>query len=62
MLKTSRRNDSITCAHPGLEYLGDNRDARFFHCEHCNQVFVVQSGQTWSIPALPARDKMPLAG
>jgi len=56
MMEASRQSVSTICAHPEIDYLGDNRGARFFYCESCGQVFVVQSGQTWSIPALRRRD------
>ena len=55
MTEASRRSQSVSvsCEHPELEYLGDNRGARFFHCDTCRKVYVVQAGHTWTFPALP---------
>jgi len=43
------------CAHPDIEYLGDNREVRFLRCGACAQVFVIQNGRSWAFPALPSR-------
>ena len=39
------------CGHSGLEHLGNNRDAQFIRCESCGQVFVLQDGREWTLPA-----------
>jgi len=50
---TERPKDVFdACPHPGLEYLGQNRDARFMRCDSCGEVFVLQGGQVWAIPAV----------
>jgi hypothetical protein len=50
---TERPRDIFdVCPHPGLEYLGQNRDARFMRCDSCGEVFVLQGGQVWAIPAV----------
>jgi hypothetical protein len=43
------------CSHPDLEYLGQNRDARFMRCDACGDVFVLWAGQVWAIPAVMPR-------
>jgi hypothetical protein len=56
---TVRPKDSFDgCSHSSLEYLGHNGDARFLRCGSCGEVFVVQGGQTWEIPAIrPEEDR-----
>ena len=54
---TERPKDIFdACSHPGLEYLGQNRDARFMRCDSCGEVFVLQGGQVWAIPAVRQDD------
>jgi len=51
-----QRNDvDGGCTHSGLEHLGNNRDARFLRCDSCGQVFVLQDGRAWALPALRPR-------
>jgi len=40
------------CSHSKIEHLGNDHDARFFRCEGCRQVFVVQGGMTLAVPAV----------
>ncbi len=40
------------CSHSRIEHLGNDHDARFFRCEGCGQVFVVQGGLTLAVPAV----------
>jgi len=40
------------CNHSGIEHLGNDHDARFFRCQRCGHVFVVQSGWTLAVPAV----------
>jgi len=40
------------CSHSKIEHLGNDHDARFFRCEGCAQVFVVQGGLTLAVPAV----------
>ena len=43
---------SADCKHPDLEYLGENRGARFLRCERCSRVYVLQDGRVWAIPTV----------
>jgi len=40
------------CSHSKIEHLGNDHDARFFRCEACGQVFVMQGGVTLALPAV----------
>jgi hypothetical protein len=40
------------CRHSRIEHLGNDHDARFFRCEECRQVLVVQGGLTLAVPAV----------
>jgi hypothetical protein len=57
IVMTERPKDVFdACPHPGLEYLGQNRDARFMRCDFCGEVFVLQGGQVWAIPAVRSEE------
>ena len=47
------------CRHSGIEHLGNDHDARFFRCQGCAQVFVVQGGFTLAIPAVQPQPHPP---
>jgi hypothetical protein len=53
---TSHMPSSSECLHGGMEYLGENRDAWFLRCASCGNVFVLQAGRLWAIPALRSRE------
>ena len=40
------------CNHLELEYLGENRGAKFLRCEVCSTVYVLQEGRVWPIPTV----------
>ena len=44
------RPNAPGCPHEDVEYLGDNRDARFLRCASCGVVFVLQGGLAWALP------------
>ena len=48
--------DNRECKHEQIEYLGDNRDARFMRCEHCRAVFILQGGTVWTVPGKDAQN------
>jgi hypothetical protein len=41
---------SADCNHPEIEYLGENRGAKFLRCEVCSKAYVIQEGRVWAIP------------
>ncbi len=43
---------SAHCKHPEMEYLGENRGARFLRCEACSKVYVLQGGRVLAIPTV----------
>ncbi len=47
------------CNHSTIEHLGNDHDARFFRCEACRKVFIVQGGMTLALP--PAQQQHNLA-
>ena len=51
--------NALECTHENVEYLGDNRDARFMRCEQCHAVFVLQAGTVWTIPPAHNDDELP---
>jgi hypothetical protein len=48
------------CSHAKIERLGNDHDARFFRCERCRQVFVVQGGITLAVPAVRPQRRPPV--
>ena len=49
---TNEAEVSADCKHPEMEYLGENRGAKFLRCEVCSKVYLFQEGRVWAIPTV----------